>query len=315
LCSDANGAPVFVDGVPSFRIVDGGSGYDPSNPPTANCAAELAATCAPTVIVSPEGAITGFDWTGITFTGTNFGDDWLQVDDPPHPGTFFSWQQGARNMARALENLPNNVVPAVTITVDDGTPPTVSGDIQPRGDDPVRFLITFTHNSGDVADLGVRFGNPYVRGSTQEADVQGPDDPNHGTAALAGVAQSWIVSAAAHQDSGTGFFPRWSCAGVGADGTSKPSVVSAATNPPTYQADAGCVAGVYNKPHLGWVADVVTLETDGACEDASCTSVRGTKYNDVCSRRGICDYSSGTCKCFSGFTDVDCHVQNALAIG
>jgi len=41
----------------------------------------------------------------------------------------------------------------------------------------------------------------------------------------------------------------------------------------------------------------------------------GTKENVECSNRGICDYSSGICQCFTGFTNRDCSVQNSLAMG
>jgi len=44
------------------------------------------------------------------------------------------------------------------------------------------------------------------------------------------------------------------------------------------------------------------------------TGVEGTQENAVCSNRGLCDYDSGLCKCFNGFTDEDCSVQNALAM-
>jgi hypothetical protein len=40
----------------------------------------------------------------------------------------------------------------------------------------------------------------------------------------------------------------------------------------------------------------------------------GTKENVECSNRGICDYSSGLCQCFAGFTDEDCSRQNALSM-
>jgi hypothetical protein len=34
-----------------------------------------------------------------------------------------------------------------------------------------------------------------------------------------------------------------------------------------------------------------------------------------CSNRGICDYSSGICKCFSGYAGEACETQNVLALG
>ena len=32
-----------------------------------------------------------------------------------------------------------------------------------------------------------------------------------------------------------------------------------------------------------------------------------------CANNGLCDYSTGTCNCFVGWTGVDCTVQEALA--
>jgi hypothetical protein len=40
---------------------------------------------------------------------------------------------------------------------------------------------------------------------------------------------------------------------------------------------------------------------------------RGTTEEASCSKRGLCDESSGTCQCFKGYTDDDCSRQNALA--
>ena len=41
-------------------------------------------------------------------------------------------------------------------------------------------------------------------------------------------------------------------------------------------------------------------------------AVKGTKENAECSNRGMCDYSTGLCKCFQGYTDFDCSIQHAL---
>jgi len=41
---------------------------------------------------------------------------------------------------------------------------------------------------------------------------------------------------------------------------------------------------------------------------------KGTSENQVCANRGTCDYSTGICKCFQGFTRADCSLQNVLAM-
>ena len=60
----------------------------------------------------------------------------------------------------------------------------------------------------------------------------------------------------------------------------------------------------------------------------ACTTITNPKYyyyfqfgsngvNDApeCSDRGLCDYSSGICKCFKGYAGIDCSAQSALSAG
>jgi len=67
------------------------------------------------------------------------------------------------------------------------------------------------------------------------------------------------------------------------------------------------------------VSSVASFTVDlayGASADANVRAYndqRGTTEEASCSKRGLCDESSGTCQCFKGYTDDDCSRQNALA--
>lgn len=63
------------------------------------------------------------------------------------------------------------------------------------------------------------------------------------------------------------------------------------------------------------VANVQSLrvwnEADGdAADDFIAESIDSLDY---CSRRGICDFDTGICECFSGYDGLRCNDRNAIA--
>jgi len=64
--------------------------------------------------------------------------------------------------------------------------------------------------------------------------------------------------------------------------------------------------------------EITSFTVDSAIDAADSAKVyiyvdnRGTTEELTCSRRGLCDESTGTCECFSGYTDDDCSRQDSL---
>jgi len=125
-------------------------------------------------------------------------------------------------------------------------------------------------------------------------------------------------------------------AGGGVVGSSAATAVVVMNRPAESSAFLTCVSGGVGEGATAAIgADTVKMEvtqtayvSGGAaatCTDDQCTSVwnrsgsldtlgrRGTTENVECSNRGACDYSSGQCQCYVGFSSADCSVQNALA--
>lgn len=69
----------------------------------------------------------------------------------------------------------------------------------------------------------------------------------------------------------------------------------------------------------GTTIPVVTVEDVGEHRywDVNIDGIPKKSYtgfnSDECSRRGLCDYESGECQCFSGYTGVACSSQNSIA--
>ena len=86
----------------------------------------------------------------------------------------------------------------------------------------------------------------------------------------------------------------------------------------TYTADpdAATLAGSTKYTRV-WDRSGLTKHTAAFAKQSGTSGylgVKGTTESAECSNRGICDYGTGMCKCFGGYTGADCSTQNALAM-
>lgn len=72
---------------------------------------------------------------------------------------------------------------------------------------------------------------------------------------------------------------------------------------------------VYFVENSGDLPNLQSLgKSDSSADVTIQEKVKGMTENLPCSNRGICDYTTGMCQCFQGFTKNDCSKQNALAM-
>jgi hypothetical protein len=249
----------------------------------------------------------------------------------------------AADLESALEALPNKVIEDVTVTKHDIAATVqvvaVTGSAAGAGQGtftgsigPKILSITFGTNSGDLTQLNARYsitGVALANGgiclpatgstetlancaatTTETACVAVAASPNHcvwgastGYAVTGTHGTTGSFTELVHCDSNAGTQDTAeNCAATHADGAFGPTGTATQA---AFGVDFWKKATLANKWHVKLSKTPVLFITNAR---------KGTQENDVCSNRGLCDYATGICKCFNGYTDDDCSKQNALAM-
>lgn len=204
----------------------------------------------------------------------------------------------SRAIEAALEELPNGVVGDVEVTfIQDTSAPEASGATWGVGRmfTERSYAIRFMENSGNLPRLSVAYS--LTNDTSDMIDITataGYDTPLDGaiegyTNAVCGSSSASCVSMYSGS-SHTAF-----------NSNMNQTFIKKATS------DTPPSAGVF-------VQDT-SFKPFPAYNMGVAKGNDGNKENIECSNRGICDYATGLCKCFNGFTNEDCSLQNALSMG
>jgi hypothetical protein len=180
----------------------------------------------------------------------------------------------AVQIQNALEALPNTVVPNVQVEYR----PSYAKVLDLR-----YYTISFLENTGNLPELKVAYSFTDTVGSNKVMASNAECESTGGSGATSSTSKCLP------------YFGRATAVQRGFATGAISSTEGAAT------------ATIFNHsraPSAGIGGNGVGLVSYGA---------DGTKENVECSNRGVCDYASGLCQCFTGFTNRDCSIQNSLA--
>jgi len=214
----------------------------------------------------------------------------------------------AKRVETALENLPNGVLEDVTVTGvkscgDTTATTTLTGGYTPRdcsGSTTANALCA----SGDEEYWNGRLGGSWLGYKLASiswldgVDKQPASGAVSGDYGLSGQCVDLVVEFSGDQNSGEQPLLQVNIEGCKTEGCA-----------PYYDGltDSDLAAGSAAAANAirTVVVDVTTVVTSGS-------NVRMHKERAVCSEHGICDTSTGTCECFSGYYDEDCSKQTVL---
>lgn len=190
----------------------------------------------------------------------------------------------ASRIEHALESLPNNVAGDVQVVY---RPPSTGMNSTPLGAGKRSFSISFLDNTGNIPRMTVNYSLTDKVGTHVQSNAAcgGGDD-----------ALSCIT-----------VFGGKSAGGMKAMLTSTGGVSDTIDHQ---------VANIKQLANHGAGAVIIEDHTEAPVPVGSASFGKdGTRENEECSNRGICDYSTGNCQCFPGYTNEDCSQQNSLATG
>jgi len=225
----------------------------------------------------------------------------------------------AKRVETALENLPNGVLEDVTVTsvkcggnvgatvttaggFSDTACDGDAGDASPDTTKTCSSSVQYWNGRTNGGWLGYfKTSVAWLNTAHKAEDTGGSNtatQPATGDYALAGQCVDLKVEFSGDQNSGSQPLLQINIAGCKTDGCAP--YYDGLTDS-DFAAGSSAATDAINTA----VVDVTTAVTSGS-------NVRMHKERAICSEHGICDTSTGTCECFSGYYDEDCSKQTVL---